>query len=235
MNYIKLLTAAMECFVVDNRLNPTHVSMYLALFQYWNLNRFENPVSISRKEIMKLSKIGSLATYHKCIKNLHEWNYLEYVPSHNPFKGSLVNMFNLDTSSVQALIHYRSDSEQALAHNNSFNEQALVPSKTNTNNKHYKYKRQPQNLEEVNSFFLIACTEQNRNENSKTEAEKFFNYYESNGWKVGGKTDMKDWKAAARNWIIKANESKQKQTSSALVQKRDNLNTTTNKNYNEPL
>ncbi|HTO15404.1 MAG TPA: hypothetical protein VLZ83_06520, partial [Edaphocola sp.] len=34
------------------------------------------------------------------------------------------------------------------------------------------------------------------------EAEKFFNYYESNGWLVGGKTKMKDWKAAARNWII---------------------------------
>ncbi|MDY7397046.1 transcriptional regulator [Aureibaculum sp. 2210JD6-5] len=223
-----VLTAAMECFVVDNRLNPTHVSMYLALFQYWNLNRFENPVSISRKEIMKLSKIGSLATYHKCIKNLHEWEYLEYVPSHNPFKGSLINMFNLETTPVQVLIHYRSFNEQALVHNSSFNEQALVRSKTNTNNKHSKHKRQPQNVEEVIQFFK-------EKQNSKTEAEKFFNYYESNGWKVGGKTDMKDWKAAARNWIIKANESNQKPTSSTHVQNRDNLNTSTNKNYNEPL
>ena len=32
------------------------------------------------------------------------------------------------------------------------------------------------------------------------EAEGFFNYYESNGWKVG-KNPMKDWKAATRNWI----------------------------------
>lgn len=31
------------------------------------------------------------------------------------------------------------------------------------------------------------------------EAEKFFDYYQSNGWKVG-KNIMKDWKAAARNW-----------------------------------
>ncbi|MBJ2173637.1 transcriptional regulator [Aureibaculum sp. A20] len=228
MNYIKLLTAAMECFVVDNRLNPTHVSMYIALFQYWNLNRFENPVSISRKEIMKLSKIGSLATYHKCIKNLHEWEYLEYLPSHNPFKGSLVNMFNLDTSPVQALIHYRSDNEQALAHYRSDIEQALVRSKTYTNNKQYKHKRQPQNLEEVIQFFF-------KKENSKIEAQKFFNYYESNGWKVGGKTDMKDWQAAARNWMIKANEQKQHSTSTSLVQKQHNLNATTNKEYHEPL
>lgn len=31
-------------------------------------------------------------------------------------------------------------------------------------------------------------------------AERFFNFYESNGWKVG-KNPMKDWKATVRNWI----------------------------------
>ena len=31
------------------------------------------------------------------------------------------------------------------------------------------------------------------------EGTKFFNFYESNGWKVG-KNPMKDWKAAVRNW-----------------------------------
>lgn len=31
------------------------------------------------------------------------------------------------------------------------------------------------------------------------EAEAFFNFYESKGWKVG-KNQMKDWKAAVRNW-----------------------------------
>lgn len=31
------------------------------------------------------------------------------------------------------------------------------------------------------------------------DAEKFVDYYESNGWKVG-KNPMRDWKAAVRNW-----------------------------------
>lgn len=35
---------------------------------------------------------------------------------------------------------------------------------------------------------------------TKSEGEMFFNHYESNGWKVG-QNKMKDWKAAARNWI----------------------------------
>ena len=34
---------------------------------------------------------------------------------------------------------------------------------------------------------------------AKNEAEKFFDYYESNGWKAG-KNPMKDWKATARRW-----------------------------------
>jgi hypothetical protein len=32
-----------------------------------------------------------------------------------------------------------------------------------------------------------------------TDAESAFDYYESNGWKIGGKTPVKDWRACARN------------------------------------
>jgi len=39
------------------------------------------------------------------------------------------------------------------------------------------------------------CFERNNNVN----AEQFYDYYESNGWKVG-KNSMKDWKAAVRTW-----------------------------------
>ena len=39
------------------------------------------------------------------------------------------------------------------------------------------------------------CIERNNNVN----AEQFFDYYESNGWKVG-KNAMKDWKACVRTW-----------------------------------
>ncbi|NJK97052.1 MAG: hypothetical protein HC905_20910 [Bacteroidales bacterium] len=46
----------------DMRLNQSHVSLYMALFQFWNLNRFENPFKIIRSEAMKLSKIGSINT-----------------------------------------------------------------------------------------------------------------------------------------------------------------------------
>ena len=94
MNYIKHLTGFFEKVAIDKTLNPTHVSLYMSLFQFWNCNRFKNPISISRDEVMRISKISSKATYHKCLKNLHSLGYINYEPSYNPFKGSHVYLFN---------------------------------------------------------------------------------------------------------------------------------------------
>jgi hypothetical protein len=33
------------------------------------------------------------------------------------------------------------------------------------------------------------------------QGRTFFDHFEANGWRQGGKTVMKDWQAAARNWI----------------------------------
>jgi hypothetical protein len=46
-------------------------------------------------------------------------------------------------------------------------------------------------VEEIESY----CKERS----NSVESEKFFNFYESNGWKVG-KNGMKDWKASVRTW-----------------------------------
>lgn len=63
---------------------------------------------------------------------------------------------------------------------------------------------------------------------TKLEAEKFFNYFQSNGWRVGGRSPMKDWRAAARNWMLNANTFKPKQKASSL-------HVSTEKDYGEPL
>jgi hypothetical protein len=97
MNYIKHLTAFYDKVASDNRLFPSHISLYMALFQYWNLNHFINPVSICRKEVLQLCKTGSLNAYHKCLHDLHAWGYIVYAPSHNQFVGSLVSLYNFDT------------------------------------------------------------------------------------------------------------------------------------------
>ena len=94
MNYIKHLAGFFEKVALDNSLNPSHISLYMALFLFWNSHRFNNPISISRDEMMRISKVCSRSTYHKCLWHLHSRGYINYEPSHNPFKGSLIYLFD---------------------------------------------------------------------------------------------------------------------------------------------
>lgn len=74
----------------DQRVTVCHLCVYMAIFFRWCQNAYKNPTAITRREIMKLAHIGSVATYHKCIKELKEFGYLEYLPSYDPSLGSQV-------------------------------------------------------------------------------------------------------------------------------------------------
>lgn len=266
MNYILQLSGFFQKVAVDNRLNPTHVSLYMAIFQYWNAERFQNPVSISRQELMRISKISAKATYHKCIKDLHNYGYIQYSPSFNPFKGSLVYLFdfqtstrlvpvcnrtNIETSIEQALVPYINNNINSINTNienentQSKNDIVLKVSKNRVkvvevngekiqpeNKKPKNNKRTlvtPPEIASVRSYFLEQTS-------SEIEADKFYNYFQSNGWKVGGKTPMQDWQAAARNWMLNAPAFAKTQKVLASAQPiPGQLNTTTSKNYAEPL
>ena len=230
VNYIKHLKGVFLQFSKDNRLNPTHISLYVALFQIWNNNRFLEEFYINREEVMSFSKIGSKSTYHKCIRELSHWKYLIYYPSHNPFKGSKIKMFNFETSSGQALVHSNTKIETSSG-------QALVSInkhiQTNRNNKNINKLDQPKNEKIVIDFFK-------KEKWPIIEAQKFFNHYQGIGWKVGGKTKIVNWQATAKNWMIKSEEilsvqAQSRTNQNPVSQNMDNLKTSKNKNYNEPL
>ena len=103
INYIKHVNGVFLQFSKDSRLNPTHISLYMALFQFWNNNFFKEEFYINREEVMAFSKIGSKSTYHRCIKELSHWKYILYTPSHNPFRGSRIMMFDFGTTNGQVL------------------------------------------------------------------------------------------------------------------------------------
>ncbi len=289
MNYIKHLTGFFEKVANDRTLNPTHVSLYMAIFQFWNCNRFKNPISISRDEVMRISKISSKSTYHKCLKNLHYLGYIKYEPSYNPFKGSHVYLFNfsddlkpfpkneketslknepdigqvngqvvnklwtsIGTGSGQALvssINYINNTniskgvnENELAENfdieNSYLKKEHEPNEMpeafvatdknqieNWRQKNSSKKENQPTSQEVKTYFL-------ENSFPELEAQKFFNYFSSNGWLVGGKTPMVDWQAAAQNWMLNVN----KFISYGNQQNRaGNLSSSDDKDYSEPL
>ncbi|WP_396185658.1 transcriptional regulator [Flavobacterium sp.] len=295
MNYIKHLSGFFDKVANDKTLNPTHVSLYMSLFQFWNCNRFKNPISISRDEVMRISKISSKATYHKCLKNLHALGYINYEPSHNPFKGSHVYLLNFsdelkpmlkkdrnlssnaepvfglvtkqvidksytssETGTEQALVSYINNTNIPNILNNlnvsNLDEQAKknenegIIFKNGTDEKEKKLREKKKSfsdsptqsrnqnnggkdltttIEEVKSYFL--------NQNfPELEANKFFNYFSSVGWLVGGKTPMVDWQAAAQNWILNAPNFKHN-TDTTPIDRAKHLNIGIDKDYAEPL
>lgn len=269
MNYIKHLAGFFTRVSNDDRLNPTHISMYVSLFQFWNASRFQNPISISRNELMKVSKISAKATYHKCMKDLNDFGYLKYKPSYNPFKGSLVYLFNFQAGSELPIDTHHTKNETGA-------EQAQEPYinvskhiKQNIVNKH----KQAQNtgVQNLNTMEIEEKEKLRQKKKKKigvvsidnypdsakkqrkkfvapelsqveeyfvtqrfalVEAQKFHNHFQSNGWLVGGRTQMVDWKAAARNWMLNAkkfaNGKQEKPTPK-------HLHATTHKNYSESL
>ena len=76
----------------DNRIGTSHVSLYMAMFELWNQNNCQGPVSITRQKLMISSKISGVATYHKCIRDLNDYGYIRYEPSYNPSVQSRVNL-----------------------------------------------------------------------------------------------------------------------------------------------
>jgi hypothetical protein len=193
------------------------------------------------------------------MRELHEKGYVIYEPSYNPFRGSLVRMVNLSSElkplrkkeltqlknkqvTEQAVNKYKTSSEPST-------EQALVSSINiiNNTNSLNNVKIEEQAKNKKNNMFInldntippelsnviIFFKEKNT---TQIDAEKFYNHFQSNGWLVGGKSKMKDWKAAARNWILNS-EKFNKSRHPELVEgpKPNHLHVPNEKNYSEPL
>lgn len=250
MNYIKHLTLFFDRIETDAMITPHHISLYLVLFNCWNKNYFENPVTMARKDIMRLAKIGSAHTYRKCILDLHENGYLDYKPSFNPHKSSAFYMNIFDTGAETEEATQSKSDTATCADNAPIWEQKctdkgaiMPPYINNKNNTNSIYKAVsdltqvkndnkshgidlsiPRNIDEAVQYFI----EQN---STKELAIKFINHYQSTGWKKGN-SKIEDWQAAAKNYILNANTFHQNKS---YTPQPAHLHINQQKDYSEPL
>ncbi|WP_158995135.1 hypothetical protein [Mucilaginibacter sp. L196] len=85
-----ILSSFLEKADNDDRLLPSHVSLFTALYYLLRKTGSKNTVKISRKKLMPLAKIHSISTYHRCISDLTAFNYIIYQPSYDHYLGSMV-------------------------------------------------------------------------------------------------------------------------------------------------
>jgi len=250
MNYIKLLNAAFEKFYFDDRLNPTHISLYMALFQEWNSSRFADEFYVNRRDLMRVAKIGSKSTYHRCVTDLDSWNYLLYFPSNNPYKGSKIKMAIIGTSDEPATGQYSPTLEQLAEQHHTIREpvvgqhhpingqvvdphrpiggQALV---SNTNNtKQENNIKQPKGRQAAILFFEEKGFDAD-------EAKKFYEHYADREWRTSDGEPIRDWRSLATNWMDRTElfTEEKKENKKEASQIKDNLRTTKSKDYGQPL
>ncbi len=252
MNYIKHINAVLHSFAQDVRIVPRHISLFLALFYLWNKLKFINPIHFDRNELMRQGKIGSVNTFIKTMKELNTMGYLRYQPSQSAYRLSSVTIITFDTSTdISTAISSGTSSDNSTATSELFplnnNYKTIINLKNN--NKQITNNREHAPAKEITPFSKIENSNETKSKTSKRfvkpkleelkvyfaskdqdelEAERFMNHFDSNGWRVGGKSPMKDWKAAARNWILNIEKYSRSQSDNHLSTKND-------KDYGEPL
>jgi hypothetical protein len=83
-NFIKKAAA-------DDRLFPTHLSLFMAIF-FYSSDDAKAEFKVCRRELMQYSRIKSLGTYHKCMSELVAFGYITYSPSYDPIRASRISI-----------------------------------------------------------------------------------------------------------------------------------------------
>ena len=95
MNNLRLLRNFLEKAMHDQRIGPSHISLYLGIFQRWVAQNFPMKMPIVKTDLMRLSKLNGRATYYRIIRELHEFGYIEYFPGFGKVEPSQVKMTQL--------------------------------------------------------------------------------------------------------------------------------------------
>jgi len=85
---IAMLRSFQRSIAGDARISPAHISVYLAIFLLYD-RQGTQPVMASKKTIAGAAKISE-TTYHRCMQQLQEYGYIQYVPSFDPKKMSKI-------------------------------------------------------------------------------------------------------------------------------------------------
>ena len=93
----------MDHVQADPRISPVHISLYMAILHCWRFQGYQNPIYVYAKDLMPVAKISGVATYHRSIRQLDEYGYINYVSSHNHVLGSLVYLLDLEKSKPKEL------------------------------------------------------------------------------------------------------------------------------------
>jgi hypothetical protein len=85
----------LDAAATDGRLQPTHITVFLALLVEWRNNNFDQPFPLKRPEVIRRAMISSRSTYQRRIQELRDFGYISYHASCNRFGKTMFELMEL--------------------------------------------------------------------------------------------------------------------------------------------
>ncbi len=238
INFIHHLNAFYSLIHENERLRANDISLYLALFQLWNLRRFPVSLEIDRESVINLCKIRSNHTYARCLKRLDDYGLLTYEPSEQPYLRSVIKMVPLEKNDTHVrdkidthpcgnkdpgtCVSFDTHTGAKLTHINNKQLNNIINGRQTERSQE---KVVIPDLEEVCTYFRTLGQ-------PEKEGNQFYYHYKAIGWTLSG-MPIWDWKAAADKWIGHIPLLKQN-TNGRTIPIPGELRTNRNKRYDEP-
>jgi hypothetical protein len=186
-----------------------HTALFMWIIELNNRLGWKEQFGIPTNATMEGLHIGNKRTYLDALSDLAKWNFIQIISeSKNQYSSTIISICRskkataLHTALDTALIQHSNGIDHSIEHSS-----APIDKQRNQETKKQRNNRvvfTPPTENDVYNFmgeYSVQKHMQWTDEKINTEAAKFFNYYEANGWKQG-RNPMKDWKASARNWMV---------------------------------
>jgi hypothetical protein len=180
-------------FANPDKVKPIHSALLFFAIEHCNRLGWKEKFGLPSQMAMEAVGISSYSTYIPAFNNLCEWGFFTLVQkSKNQYSSNIIALSIFDKAPDKALdkalIKHDSKQCESTCESTSSIDKQLTKNKKTTNKEQFV----KPSLNEVEEYSLQLGF-------SKQLALKFYNHYETNGWRVS-KVKMKQWKTAFDNW-----------------------------------
>jgi hypothetical protein len=186
-----------------------HTALFMWIIELNNRLGWKEQFGIPTNATMEGLHIGNKRTYLDALSDLAKWNFIQIISeSKNQYSSTIISICRskkataLHTALDTALIQHSNGIDYSIEHSSApIDKQRNQETKKPRNNSLVFTPPNENDVYNLMGEYSVQKHMQWTDEKINTEAAKFFNYYEANGWKQG-RNPMKDWKASARNWMV---------------------------------
>ena len=209
MGYIDEINAFQQWLLTATNVSATDIALWYALMHYNNTTGWKREFNVAIKTL-EVSTKCTKPTVIKARNKLKQLGLIDFISREGnqsavyrmiPFRNQfeLNNFTQMDTQSYTQM-DTQSYTQMDTIHR--LDKTRLLPTNTNVlvegeSPPAKEKKKAPRKVfVKPTPIEIQAYVDEHQ---LHVDVNRFFDYYEGNGWKVG-KNPMKDWKATARNW-----------------------------------